>query len=99
MTVIWSLPIARPTPFNVNTAEPAAESLADPSVVLPEANVTVPIGIVLPETAVTVAVRTVDPVWDIPGELAVTVVLVATGVGVTVTIAAPPDPLKSPVAA
>jgi hypothetical protein len=34
-----------------------------------------------------------------PGELALTVVLVATGVGVTVTIAAPLDPLKLPVAA
>ena len=87
--------MARLLPFTVREAVDP-ERAADPRVVLPSVNVTVPVGAALPLAGFTVAVSTVFAEEGMLAGLAVTVVVVAMS---SVTVADPEELAKPPAAA
>jgi hypothetical protein len=91
-------PAARTLLFSVNAAVavvPCPARVAEPSALLPRANVILPDGGAFPLVACTVTVRTVAEDELLRG-VTETVVVVAMGDGVTVTIAEAEDPAKFP---
>lgn len=99
--MIVSVPAARLEPFTVKVAVALPEvpvSVAVPSCVEPTAKLTPPPGATVPDAGFTVIVSFVEVFEAKLGELALTVMVVATG-EVMVTVVEPLDPEKLPVAA
>lgn len=90
-------PKVRALPLTVSVAADP-ETAAEPRFVLPLVNTTVPAGEALPLAGFMVAVKTVLAVELKLVGLADTVVVVATGGGVTVTVTVPVEFWKLPVA-
>ncbi len=94
-------PFTRLPPLNVKEATdvvPDDVSGVDPMVALPSLNETVPVGAAVPLDGVTVAVSCETPSAGILATLAAMTVEVLTLFGVTVTVAAPTEFVKLPVA-
>jgi hypothetical protein len=93
VAVIVSVPTASDAPDTVNVATPDTSD-ADPRFVVPDVNVTVPVGVVVPDAGFTVAVNTVVAFCANDAGFGDTVVVVAVvGPAVTDTCT---DPLEPP---
>lgn len=83
-------------PFRVSEATPLDKGTTA-SESFPTEKLTLPVGAALPVADLTVAVNRVDPVAAMLVGFAVTVVMVATGGAVTLTVADPDELAKFPV--
>ena len=95
------LPMLRLLPFTARVAPAFAAEAANeavPRTVLPTAKVTLPVGAALPLAGLTVAVTCVVSVARMLAGFAATVVVVATGGPVTVTVVVAVEFAKLPVA-